>query len=53
MEFVLVDSIDEALRVAMPDEFKVRVSEARAGRAPEREVREVAAASQSGGDSTF
>src|SRR5690606_25142583 len=25
MEFVLVDSIDEALRVAMPDEFKVRV----------------------------
>jgi len=53
MEFVLVDSIDEALRVAMPDEFKVRVSEARAGRAPEREVREVAAASQPSGDASF
>jgi len=53
MEFVLVDSIDEALRVAMPDEFKVRVSEARAGRAPEREVREVAAASQPSGDVSF
>ncbi|MDI3339048.1 MAG: endopeptidase La [Sphaerobacter sp.] len=50
LEFVLVDTIDEVLSVAMPEEFKGRVAAARQQGASERELREVAAASQQGTD---